>query len=244
MKIKQILTIFLVILTAAALTACGGTNAADDNTTGDQLSQEEQIAQINTQVAETLRAEMQATIDAQPTATFTPLASPTPQILATNTPLPALETPTPFPTLPALPSPTAIPTKASNNNASGRPCYRAELLWERPQDGHTYAPGESFIKYWNFANAGDCEWNSNFNLILVGGANMADYASYNLVDISNMTEDGIPNGGKLEIQLSMQAPDANGTYKGVYLFRTDNNETFGMGDLGEEVFWVEIKVRD
>ena len=244
MKIKQILILSVVILTTLSLAACGGTPAADD-AANNPVSQEDQISQINTQVAETLRAEMQATIDAQPTATFTPLASPTPQLLATNTPLPVLESPTPFPTLPALPSPTAVPTQASSNTGTGgRPCYRAELLSESPRDGHEYPPGEDFIKRWNFANSGSCEWTNNFNMILVGGTNMADTASFNLVDISNMTEDGIPNGGKLEIALRLVAPLSKGRYQSIYLFRTDNNETFGIGALGDEIFWVEIVVRE
>lgn len=241
MKIKQILTIILIILVPLALAACGGNTPAN---TGDvtQLSQEEQLAMMSTQVAQTMQAEIQLTIAAQPTATLTPQASPTPLLLPTNTPLPALGSPTPFPTLPALPTPTQIPTKPSTT--TGRPCYRAELLWERPQDGQSYFPGDSFIKYWNFSNAGDCPWLSSFNLVHVGGPNLSDYESYNLVDISNMTEDGIPNGGKLEIQLSMQAPESPGRYKSLWLFRSDNNETFGVGGLGDEVFWVEILVRE
>jgi hypothetical protein len=117
-------------------------------------------------------------------------------------------------------------------------------LFESPKDDVKKSPGESFVKYWNFANSGSCDWNANFNLILVGGTNMADVLSFNLVDISNMTEDGIPRGGKLEIALSMQAPDLNGTYRGTYMLSSDTNEWFGIGDLGDEVFWVQIKVRD
>jgi hypothetical protein len=243
MKIKQILTIVVILLAALSLAACGGAEPAEDTTANDQTLQEDQVSQINTQVAETLRAEMQQTIAAQPTATNTPEATPTNPILATNTLLPTMETVTPFPTLPALPTSTPQPT-TSSVTTGGRPCYRAEMLFESPKDGQSYFPGEGFIKYWNFANAGDCEWNSNFNLIHVGGPNLSDYGSYNLMDISNMTEDGIPNGGKLEIAISMQAPDSTGNYKSIWMFRTDNNEIFGVGDLGNEVFWVQIVVRN
>ncbi|HKJ28433.1 MAG TPA: NBR1-Ig-like domain-containing protein [Anaerolineales bacterium] len=241
MKIKQILITLALLFATLALAACGGTTP-DDGAANDQALQEDQINQINTQVAETLRAEMQMTIEAQPTATSTSIASPTPQTLATNTPLPSLESPTPFPTLPALSSPTPIPTKPPTTG--GRPCYRAELLWEQPKDGYVLKPGEDIIKQWNFANSGECTWTENFNLILVDGANMAENASYNLVDISNMTADGIPNGGKLEIELRIIAPESPGKYRGVYLLRSDNNETFGIGALGDEIFWVEIIVRE
>jgi hypothetical protein len=240
MKTKQLLTLFLLITTVLVLTACGGAQDAD-TTTEDPVSQEDQISQIYTQAAETLQAEIALTEAAAPTSTPTVQASPTPVTLATNTPLPALESPTPLPTLPALPSPTLIPTKAAS--VAGRPCLRAELLWEKPVDGTVLKPGQSFIKYWNFANAGECDWNANFSLIHVGGPNFSDNGSYNLVDISNMDDTGIPNGGKLEIQVSMEAPSSPGTYKSLWMLRSEDNQWFGVGALGDEVFWLEIVVR-
>jgi len=241
MKIKQILTLFLLLITVLVLTACGG--GQDGNTTAeDPVSQEDQISQIYTQAAETLQAEIALTEAAMPTSTPTVQASPTPLMLATNTPLPALESPTPLPTLPVLPSPTQVPTKAAS--VAGRPCLRAELLWERPKDGDILKPGQSFIKYWNFSNSGECDWNANFSLIHVGGPNFSDSGSYNLVDISNMDDAGIANGGKLEIQVSMEAPASPGRYKSLWMLRSETNEWFGVGALGDEVFWIEIVVQE
>ncbi len=240
MNKKQILLISLLVLTTLVLTACGGTNT--DPAEGNQLSQEEQINQVYTQAAETLAAEQALTEVAQPTNTETPIPSPTSLILPTNTQLPTVESATQLPTLPSLPTPTQIPTKPATTG--GRPALRAQLIFEAPKDGHKYSPGESFLKRWNFANSGSTTWNENYTLIHVDGPNFADYESYNLVDVSNMTEEGITNGNKLEITLSMQAPETNGTYRSVWMLRSDNNEWFGIGDLGDEVFWVEIVVRD
>ncbi len=100
------------------------------------------------------------------------------------------------------------------------------------------------MKEWRFANSGDCAWNENFGLIHVGEMNFSDLGSYNLLDVSNMTEDGIPNGGKLIIKLSMQAPATPGHYRSIWMLRDDNGQSFGIGDLGNEIFWVEIIVRE
>lgn len=235
---KYQIIMLVIVIASLALASCGGNQP---EATEDPASQEDQINLIYTQAAETLQAEIALTEAAKPQASATPLSSPTPVFIATNTPLVPLESPTPFPTLPALPTPTQFPTKAPV--VGGRPCLRAELMFESPDDGVKLKPGESFVKEWRFANSGECTWTENFNLILVNGPNFSDSPSYNLVDISNMTEDGIPNGGKLVIQISMQAPKNPGSYRSYWMFRSDNNEIFGIGALGDEVFWVDILVR-
>ncbi|MBN2044676.1 MAG: hypothetical protein JW757_06635 [Anaerolineales bacterium] len=238
-KKTTISILLLLIVSSMLLAACGG-GAAE--VTEEPVSQEDQINLIYTQAAETLQAEIALTEEAKPQPTSTPLSSPTPVFIATNTPLPQEETPTPFPTIPALPSPTPIPTKPPTTG--GRPCLRAELLFESPPDGVVLKPGQSFVKQWNFANSGECTWTSNFGLVHVGELNFSDNGSYNLLDVSNMTEEGIPNGGKLIIQLSMQAPSTPGHYRSIWMLRDDNGQLFGLGSLGDEIFWVDIVVRD
>jgi len=237
---KKYIPMSLLILMFASLllAACGG---SAPEATEPEVSQEDQINMIYTQAAETLQAEIALTEAAQPEPSATPQNTPTPVILATNTPI-AQESATPFPTLPALPSPTPIPTKPPATG--GRPCLRAELLFESPKDGTVYKPGDSLVKIWNFANSGDCTWTQNFHLVHVGGPNLTDSGVLALTDVSNMTEDGIANGGKLEISVSMQAPSAPGRYKSVWMLRDDNGQTFGVGALGNEVFWIEIVVRE
>jgi len=237
-KNHTITFVLTLIFASLFLAACGGTPTEATEPT---LSQEEQINMIYTQAAETLQAEIALTEAAEPEPTATPQNTPTPVILATNTPL-AQESPTPFPTLPALPTPTPIPTKPPA--AGGRPCLRAELIFESPKDGYVLKPGESFLKNWNFANSGDCTWNQNYHLVHMGGPNFTDSGVIPLVDVSNMTEDGIANGSKLEITVSMQAPDAPGRYKSIWMLRDDNGQVFGVGTLGDEIFWLEIVVRE
>jgi len=183
MKKKTILSIFLLLVVSSLLlAACGGGTPEE---TEEPVSQENQINLIYTQAAETLQAEIALTEAAKPLPTSTSLSSPTPVFIATNTPITPAESPTPFPTLPALPSPTPFPTKAAA--VAGRPCLRAELMFESFPDGSKLSPGQSFVKEWRFANAGDCTWNENFGLIHVGELNLSDLGSYNLLDVSNMT---------------------------------------------------------
>lgn len=236
---KYITMSFLILIFASLfLAACGGNTP---EATEPAVSQEDQINMIYTQAAETLQAEIALTEAAQPEPTATTQSTPTPVILATNTPIPQ-EATTPFPTLPALPSPTPVPTKPATTG--GRPCLRAELLFESPKDGEVYKPEASFVKNWNFANSGDCTWTENFFLVHVGGPNFTDSGLIALTDISNMTEDGIENGDKLEISVSMQAPAEPGRYKSIWMLRDDNGKPFGVGTLGDEIFWVEIVVRE
>lgn len=238
---KSMLTTLLILIAASlVLAACGGTQPEP---TEDPQAQADQINLIYTQAAETLQAEIALTEAAQPVPTETPQSSPTPVLLATNTPLPTEESSTPFPTLPSLPTPTAIPTKPPATG--GRPCLRAEIAFESPQDGAKLKPGDSFVKQWNLTNSGECDWTDNFNLVWVGGPNFTDFGSFNLVDVSNLEEgEVIANGGMLIIQLSMQTPATPGTYRSIWMLRDDNGQMFGVGALGDEIFWVDILVRE
>jgi len=236
---KSTLTILLLLtMVSLVLAACGGN---EPTPTEDPQSQADQINAIYTQAAETLQAEIALTEEAMPEPTATPQSSPTPQVIATNTPLPEDETPTAFPTLPSLPTPTQIPTQPAA--VGGRPCLRAEIAFESPQDGVTKSPGESFVKQWNLSNSGSCEWTDSFKLIHVRGPNFTDSTSFNLVDVSNLEEgETIPNGGLLEIRVSMEAPSTPGTHRSVWMLADESGLLFGLGTLGDEVFWVEIVV--
>lgn len=237
---KYTITILtLMMLAALLLAACGGNEPA---ATEDPASQEEQINMIYTQAAETLQAEIALTEEAQPQPTDTPEPSPTTVVLPTNTLPSGEETATPLPTLPSLPTSTPIPTKPPVSG--GRPCLRAEMLFESPADGRSMSTGNSFIKYWQFANSGDCTWNENFALVHVGGPNFTDSGTLNLVDISDMGDEGVPNGGSINIEISMEAPSTPGSYRSYWMFRDDNGQLFGIGSLGDEVLWVDILVKD
>jgi hypothetical protein len=238
---KKKLTLVTIVLTALILTACGGGNPEQ---AGNGEAEVDQISMIYTQAAETLSAEIALTEAAKPMASATPLSSPTPVVLASNTPLPVAASPTPFPTLPQLSSPTPFPTQSSAGSISGRPCHRAELMFESPKDGWVLAPNESFVKEWRFANSGDCTWTENYRIVLTDGTNFANLGIYNLIDVSDMGTIGVPNGTRLIIQMSFKAPDTPGHYVGYYMLAEPDGTLFGVGPLGNERFWVDIIVRN
>jgi hypothetical protein len=240
MKKKQLL--LTIVLTALLLTACGGGQETPSNTTGNG-QEGDQISVIYTQAAQTLAAEIALTEAARPAATNTPMSSPTPVILATNTPLGVQASPTPFPTLPPLASPTPFPTQSSSGDIAGRPCLRAEFLFESPKDGWVLEPGQSFTKEWRFGNSGSCTWFGDFRLVLTDGTNFGDATIYNFIDISDITDIGVPNSNRLIIRMSFQAPDVPGHYTGYYMLADPTGKLFGIGDLGAERFWVDIIVR-
>lgn len=226
------------IFAALLLAACGGNEPA---ATEDPASQEAQINAIYTQAAETLQAEISMTEVAQPPATSTPQPSPTSALIVTNTLAPTQEV-TAFPTIPALPTSTTAPTTAPVTG--GRPCLRAEITWEVPQDDTIMKPGQSFVRTWRFTNSGSCTWTENYSLVLVNGPNFTDSASLSFADYTDVGSDGVPNGGMVEFEISMQAPSTPGNYTSYWMLRDDNGQLFGVGTLGDEVMWVKIVVKD
>jgi hypothetical protein len=117
-------------------------------------------------------------------------------------------------------------------------------MFESPIDGWVLNPGESFVKEWRFANSGSCTWTGEFRLVLTDGTNFGDATIYNLVDVSDITDVGVPNGNRLIIRMSYQAPDSPGHYTGYYMLAEPDGTLFGVGSLGNERFWVDIIVRN
>jgi len=240
MKNKKTSVVLFIVLGTLLLVACSG--SAGEAT--DESSYEDVINQAYTQAAETNQASMALTSAAQPQPTDTQftLSSPTPVGFITNTPL---SVPTfSIPTLPPLPSPTFTTAGSKPGWVGGRPCLRTELLFERPKDGAKFKPGESFLKLWIFSNSGGCTWTDKFSIIFVGGTNFADGTIFYFHDIFDMPDIGFPNRAKVEMLLSMEAQAVPGHYIGYWMLRDENGNLFGVGGLGDEVFWIDIYVRD
>jgi hypothetical protein len=238
MKNKPIFTLLILAIGALFLSACGGGGT-------DDASNEDVINQAYTQAAQTLQAGIAQTGAAQPTATFTPfvLNSPTPPLsLATNT-LPASPTVL-FPTLSLLSTPTFTPYVSQNEWIGGRPCLRAEIAWENFPDGSRFFVNEGFIKEWRLTNSGYCTWTNKFSAIWVDGINLAGHGIFYFKDLKDFPSEGIPNGNTLILRISMQAPSVKGHYRSVWKLRTDKAVFFGVGSLGNEIFWVDIVVRE
>jgi hypothetical protein len=239
MKKKPINVVLFFVLGALLLSACGG------GTDNGGASNEDVINQAYTQAAETLQAGIAQTEAAQPIPTNTAfvLNSPTPVFLATNTPI-ASSTGS-FPTLAPLSTPTFTQSGPSQpDTIGGRPCLRAELAWETWKDGSKLYTGESFVKTWRLTNSGYCTWTDKFSIAWVGEANLAGNTIYYFKDFEDFPSEGIPNGNALDIKISMQAPSQKGHYRSLWKLRNEKAEYFGVGSFGDEVFWVDIFVRE
>lgn len=239
---KQMLLIILIVLSAVLLAACGSGNSQDEQPTQD-------VNLIYTQAAETSQAQQALTEAAQPQPSPTQVASPTPVILATNTPLVTLSDVTPtlpqLPTLALQPTFTPLPqgdTSGTNPWLNGRPCLRAEFLYEDPKDGAGVKPKEKVKKTWRLGNSGNCTWTTEFSLVWVGGPSLGEGA-ISFEEYDDVGESGIPNGSKLDVEYTFKAPDSPGNYRTYFMLRDQNGTLFGLGDKGDEVFWVDIVVK-
>jgi hypothetical protein len=61
--------------------------------------------------------------------------------------------------------------------------------------------------------------------------------------MDNFPAEGIMNGSSFRIKIRMQAPSTVGRYKSYWMLQDDNGNLFGWGMLGNNAFWVDIKVR-
>ena len=96
-------------------------------------------------------------------------------------------------------------------------------------------PGESFTKTWRLRNSGTCTWNTQYDLVFDSGRAMGAPASIPLPG-------NVPPNSTVDLSVDMTAPTTNGTFKGNWLLRNEDGETFGIGSDASTAFWVQIRV--
>ena len=143
--------------------------------------------------------------------------SPTPKNTITNTPEPSL---TPAPTEAITPKPKDI----------------ALLLGVISiQDGTEVFPEESFDRVWRIRNVGETDWNSDYSLVFVSGAQMGSPRSIPIgVDIRP--------GDMVDVHLHLTAPENLGEYSAVWMLRNPEGAVIGMGGEGDVARTISIKV--
>lgn len=102
-------------------------------------------------------------------------------------------------------------------------------------DGSIIAPGAIFYKTWRVQNIGSCIWRPEFTIIYVGGFQL-DARTPVLVGI-NVYPDQYVN-----LTLRLVAPDQNGYYRGDFKLKDTNGNVFGVGEIFNQPFYVEINV--
>jgi len=149
----------------------------------------------------------------------------------TNTPAPgAINTPTP--SIAGLSSPAAVqPTTQTT------PCDAAQFMTDVSiPDGTAFSGGATFVKTWRIKNVGTCTWNMSYALVFdsdnqMGGPNSQPMAS------------NVAPGGAIDIPVNLQAPAADGTYRGYWGIANAAGQRLPVtGGSNGKSFYVEIKV--
>lgn len=151
-----------------------------------------------------------------------------PNIVATGQ---ALQTPL------ASSSPTT--TARAPSETTSEPCEnRAGFVDDvTVRDNKEFAPGESFVKIWRLRNEGDCTWTPAYLLAFFGGHRLD---APETVPLSTQVEPG----QLVDLAVEMNAPQTEGTYQGFWQLRSPDGQYFGIGQEGEQSFWVKIIVSD
>jgi hypothetical protein len=159
-----------------------------------------------------------------PTATNTPLPTPTP--LATNTPL-ALPSPLPSATqgfvyvIPSVTVTGTVYTPTTNPSSLASGCNNLALIRDVSIPSKTeMSPGESFTKTWQVANNGTCDWLNGYRLVPVSGTNFAE-------DPVRVSNPPVPPNEWRQFSVNMEAPKDAGTYTQYWQLSDGAGKTFG-----------------
>ena len=208
----------LFVLALLLLSAC--------NLPGSSRPTQSGASFIFTAAARTMEAQLTMVVQppqTTPGQTLPAAASPvafTPTLQAGNTPAPSATSQTP------QPQPTG---QAST-------CDQVRFLQDVTYpDGTEVQPRATFVKTWRLENAGTCTWTSGYSLVFSGGESFGAPATAPLPDGQ------VAPGEKVDVSVSLIAPENAGTYRGEWKLRNANNQTFGVGKENKP-FWVQVKV--
>jgi hypothetical protein len=174
------------------------------------------------------------------TAIATPTAAPAKPV--SLTPEPTREQVIPIPLIPGpgptytptfLPTPT--PTSIPTITPTPVPCNLAGFVTDVTiPDGTLVSPGSTFTKTWRMRNLGSCAWSADYQLVFVSGDQLNGPTHLPL------GKSAAP-GQTIDISVELTAPEAPGTYKGVYKLADASGSIFGIGPGGNNAFFVVIQ---
>jgi len=103
-------------------------------------------------------------------------------------------------------------------------------------DGTAIGRGNSFTKTWRLQNAGTCAWTPSYALVFVSGSQMGGPSVLALPGYVNP-------GQTVDLSVNLTAPDTDGHYRGYWKLRNPAGAVFGIGQLADTAFWVDINVK-
>ncbi|MGD0005228.1 MAG: NBR1-Ig-like domain-containing protein [Anaerolineaceae bacterium] len=209
-KAGSICTIIFLLLLASA---CSSAAKSTEPSTADIYTAV--VITLTAQAGEftpTETAQLVPSSSATVTETELPAFSFTPEAISTNSAVP-----------PTQPPVNVVPSSSSSecNNS----IYMSDVTIP---DGTILAPGQAFVKTWQFQNTGTCAWSSNYQIIFINGNAMSGSES--------QIAQTVYSGNNANITVSLIAPDSVGTYTGYWRLADANGNVFGTS------VYVQIKV--
>jgi hypothetical protein len=186
------LVFFLAAVTSLLLAACGSGNADATPT----LS----VDAIYTSAFYTLEAQQATIIAMTPSATSTPLPSPT----------------VPTPTVATLLAAGNGTTSASGAQGCDNSVYVNDVTIP---DGTVLSPGKNFVKTWTLMNNGTCAWGAGYKLVFITGEAMGGSS----VPLTG----SVPAGQQSPLSVSLIAPANSGDYTGWWRLQNPAGQYFG-----------------
>ncbi|MBF8255824.1 MAG: N BRCA1 IG protein [Anaerolineales bacterium] len=133
-------------------------------------------------------------------------------------------------------TPTTTPTASASPPSTPACVDRAEFVTDVTfPDNQIVAPGAAFQKIWRLRNDGSCPWTERYQVVFVDGDSMNNNSPRPMPQI-------VQPGETVDLAVDMVAPSADGTYRGSYLLRNPQGQTFGLGRDGQTPFYVQIIV--
>ena len=188
-------SLLVIIILAALLAGCGAPGQ----------SPEAIQAQVNTAVAQTLEVEDQIaksvvlTVDAQ-----VPLSTPTAEVVPTATPI---TIPTFTPVVPTVTAVAIIPPSGGGSGGSSSgggsspksKIYSCAIVGEKPADGASFRPGDSFDKSWTIKNTGSATWEAGWEFEYKGGEDISPTGDF-------LIGQQVKPGGTITLVIEVDAP--------------------------------------
>ncbi len=150
-----------------------------------------------------------------------------------------------FTSTPGLPLPSTTnsgsPVAATNTLFVASPvpvsrCDAAAFLSDVTYaDGSLVARNNTFVKIWRLKNIGTCTWTPSYSVVFSGGDAMSGPSSSALAKNVNP-------GETLDLPVTLTSPNTDGHYRGYWKLRNAAGALFGIGNLADTAFWVDIKV--
>ena len=196
-KLNQFRFGYMILAAAFLLSACIPGTAADGTT----IDATQAAQMIETAVAQALDAQATELAAAAPVVQATATHAPVEE--ATNTPIPAPPTLTPFPTITPLVL-VPPPSGGGSNAPTLVPEYACTMTVRTPADNTVMLPNKGFDINWTIKNTGTLTWRTGLDLRYRTGEALTASTFVELPEV--------PPGGTYSIAFDAQSPAKEGVY--------------------------------